>query len=372
MTPRTSPPYRADHVGSLLRPERLTHARDEHAAGRISADELREVEDEAIREVVRQQEDIGLQSATDGEFRRATWHMDFIDSLGGITHVEDRIKVEFHNEDGTISWEPTAMRVASRVTLEEPIFADHFRFLQSCVTSATPKLTIPSPSMVHFRGQRASIDDSVYPELDAFWDDVTTAYADEVRALGDLGCTYLQFDDTSLAYLNDPKQRDFVTRMGGDPVHLHEEYIGHINEALAGKPEGMAVTAHLCRGNFQSSWVAEGGYDYVAEALFNDLGVDGLFLEYDDARSGGFEPLRFVPKGKLVVLGLVTTKRGKLESKDELKRRIEEASQYVDVDQLCLSGQCGFSSTVEGNALTHEEQWAKLALIVETAREVWG
>jgi 5-methyltetrahydropteroyltriglutamate--homocysteine methyltransferase len=226
--------------------------------------------------------------------------------------------------------------------------------------------------MVHFRGQRASIDESVYPELDAFWDDVTTAYADEVRAIGELGCTYLQFDDTSLAYLNDPNQRDFVTRMGGDPVHLHEEYIGHINEALAGRPDEMAVTAHLCRGNFQSSWVAEGGYDYVAEALFNDLGVDGLFLEYDDARSGGFEPLRFVPKGKLVVLGLVTTKRGKLESKDELKRRIEEASQYVDIDQLCLSGQCGFSSTVEGNALTHEEQWAKLALIVETAREVWG
>jgi 5-methyltetrahydropteroyltriglutamate--homocysteine methyltransferase len=372
MTPRTSPPSRADHVGSLLRPERLTRARDEHAAGRISADELREVEDEAISEVVRQQEEVSLQSATDGEFRRATWHMDFIDSLGGISHAEERIRVEFHNEDGTISWEPAAMRVSSRVMLKEPIFADHFRFLQSCVTTATPKLTIPSPSMVHYRGGRASIDETVYPDIDEFWSDLTTAYADEVRALGELGCTYLQFDDTSLAYLNDPKQRDFVTRMGGDPEHLHEEYIGHINEALEGRPEGMAVTAHLCRGNFQSSWVAEGGYDYVAEALFNDLGVDGLFLEYDDARSGGFEPLRFVPKDKLVVLGLVTTKRGELESKDELKRRIEEAGTYVDVDQLCLSGQCGFSSTVEGNALTHDEQWAKLALIVETARDVWG
>jgi methionine synthase II (cobalamin-independent) len=372
VTPRTSPPYRADHVGSLLRPARLTVARDDHAAGRLTTEELRRVEDQAIREVVRQQEEIGLRSATDGEFRRTTWHMDFIDSLGGITHAEERITVRFHNDEGTIDWQPTAMRVSGRVTLKEPIFADHFRFLQSCVKTATPKLTIPSPSMLHYRGGRASIDESVYPDLDAFWDDVTTAYADEVRALGDIGCTYLQFDDTSLAYLNDPAQRDFVTRMGGDPEHLHEDYIRHINEALADKPEGMTVTAHLCRGNFQSSWVAQGGYDHVAEALFNDLDVDGLFLEYDDARSGGFEPLRFVPPGKVVVLGLVTTKRGELETKDELERRIEAAARHVDVEQLCLSGQCGFSSTVEGNALTHDEQWAKLRLIVETAQEVWG
>jgi methionine synthase II (cobalamin-independent) len=372
MTPRTSPPYRADHVGSLLRPPELVRARDEHAAGRLSADELRAVEDEAIRDVVRKQEEVGLQSATDGEFRRTTWHMDFIDSLGGITHAEEEILVEFHNPAGTIEWRPAAMRVSDRVTLKEPIFADHFRFLQSCVTTATPKLTIPSPSMVHFRGQRAAIDEDVYPDLDAFWSDLTTAYAAEVRALGDLGCTYLQFDDTSLAYLNDPKQRDYATRMGSDAEHLHEDYIRHINESLEGRPGGMTVTAHLCRGNFQSSWVAEGGYDFIAEALFNDLGVDGLFLEYDDARSGGFEPLRFVPKGKFVVLGLVTTKTGALESKDQLKRRIEEASRYVDIEQLCLSGQCGFSSTVEGNALTPDEQWAKLALIVETAREVWG
>ena len=372
MTPRTSPPFRADHVGSLLRPAELTRARAEHAAGRLSADELRAVEDDAIRDVVRKQEEVGLQSATDGEFRRATWHMDFIDSLGGITHAEERIKVEFHNEDGTISWEPTAMRVSERVTLKEPIFADHFAFLQSCVTTATPKLTIPSPSMVHYRGGRASIDDTIYPDLEDFWSDLTTAYADEVRALGDLGCTYLQFDDTSLAYLNDPKQRDFVTNTRRRPRApargLHPPH----QRGARGPPEGMAVTAHLCRGNFQSSWVAQGGYDYVAEALFNDLAVDGFFLEYDDARSGGFEPLRFVPPGKLVVLGLVTTKRGELESKDELKRRIEEAGRYVDVEQLCLSGQCGFSSTVEGNALTEDEQWAKLELIVETAREVWG
>jgi 5-methyltetrahydropteroyltriglutamate--homocysteine methyltransferase len=372
VTPRTAPPYRADHVGSLLRPAWLTVAREDHAAGRLTSAELRAIEDEAIREVVRQQEEIGLRSATDGEFRRTTWHMDFIDSLGGITHVDEETLVQFHNEAGTIEWRPAAMRVAGRVTLMEPIFADHFRFLLSCVTTATPKLTIPSPSMLHYRGGRASIDESVYPDLDEFWADVTTAYAGEVRALGELGCTYLQFDDTSLAYLNDPVQREFVTRMGGDPEHLHEDYIRHINDALEDRPEGMTVTAHLCRGNFQSSWVAQGGYDYVAEALFNDLAVDGLFLEYDDARSGGFEPLRFVPPGKLVVLGLVTTKRGELESKDDLKRRIEDASRFVDVDQLCLSGQCGFSSTVEGNALTHDEQWAKLRLIVETAREVWG
>jgi 5-methyltetrahydropteroyltriglutamate--homocysteine methyltransferase len=372
MTPRTAPPYRADHVGSLLRPSSLARARDEHAGGRLSADDLRAVEDEAIREVVRRQEEVGLRSATDGEFRRATWHMDFIDSLGGITHADEEILVEFHNEAGTIEWRPAAMRVSDRVTLKEPIFADHFRVLRSCVTTATPKLTIPSPSMVHFRGQRAAVDEVIYPDLDEFWADLTAAYADEVRALGELGCTYLQFDDTSLAYLNDPRQRDYATRMGSDAAHLHEDYIQHINEALDGRPEGMTVTAHLCRGNFQSSWVAEGGYDYIAEALFNDLGVDGLFLEYDDARSGGFEPLRFVPPGKVVVLGLVTTKRGELESKDELKRRIEDAARHVDVGQLCLSGQCGFSSTVEGNALTHDEQWAKLRLIVETAEEVWG
>ena len=372
MTHRPSPPYRADHVGSLLRPDALVRARGEHAAGRLGNEGLRAAEDEAIRDVVARQEEIGLQSATDGEFRRTTWHMDFIDSLGGITHADEEILVEFHNEAGTIEWRPAAMRVSDRVTLREPIFADHFRFLQSCVSTAAPKLTIPSPSMLHFRGGRASIDDAVYPDLDEFWTDVASAYADEVRALGAIGCTYLQFDDTSLAYLNDPSQRAFAERMGSDASHLHEDYIRHINDALAERPEGMTVTTHLCRGNFQSSWVAAGGYDFVAEALFNDLEVDGLFLEYDDERSGGFEPLRFVPKGKVVVLGLVTTKRGELEAKDELKRRIEEASQYVDVDQLCLSPQCGFSSTVEGNALSHEQQWAKLRLIVETAREVWG
>ena len=372
MTLRDAPPYRADHVGSLLRPASVTRAREEHAEGRLDAEALSAIEDDAIRDVVAMQEQAGLRSATDGEFRRATWHMDFIDSLGGVTHADEEILVQFHNEDGILEWRPAAMRVSGRVTLTEPIFADHFEFLQSCVTSATPKLTIPSPSMVHYRGGRAAIDETIYPDLDEFWKDLTGAYAEEVRALADLGCTYLQLDDTSLAYLNDPTQRDFAARMGAEPEHLHEDYIRHINDALADRPQGMAVTVHLCRGNFQSSWVAEGGYDFVAEALFNELEVDGLFLEYDDERSGTFEPLRFVPKGKVVVLGLVTTKRGDLESKDELKRRIEEASRYVDIDQLCLSPQCGFSSTVEGNALSADEQVAKLQLIVETAEEVWG
>jgi 5-methyltetrahydropteroyltriglutamate--homocysteine methyltransferase len=227
--------------------------------------------------------------------------------------------------------------------------------------------------MVHYRGGRAAIDEDVYPEMDEFWADLTSAYAEQVRRVNELGCTYLQFDDTSLAYLNDPKQREMIAQQGSSDVdHLHEAYIAHINEALADKPEGMAVTTHMCRGNFRSSWVAEGGYDFVAEALFNNLDVDGFFMEWDDARSGGFEPLRFVPKGKTVVLGLVTTKRGELESKDELKRRIEEATQYVDLDQLCLSPQCGFSSTVEGNVLSREQQADKLRLIVEVAEEVWG
>jgi len=371
MSVRNTPPYRADHVGSLLRPPELLQAREDFATDKITADELRAIEDDAIRDVVKLQEDVGLRSATDGEFRRASWHMDFIYQLGGISKAPGNLSVKFHNAEGDIEFTPAAMHIDGLLTLEKPIFAEDFEFLKG-VTSNTPKLTIPSPSMVHYRGGRAAIEESVYPDMDRFWDDLTTAYADQVQAIGDLGCTYLQFDDTSLAYLNDPSQRAEMAAKGDDSEHLHESYIRHINEALEKRPEGMAITTHMCRGNFRSSWVAEGGYDFVAEALFNDLGVDGFFMEWDDARSGGFEPLRFVPKGKVVVLGLVTTKSGELESKDLLKRRIEEASQYVDVDQLCLSPQCGFSSTVEGNALTRSQQADKLRLIVETAQEVWG
>ncbi|HEX4280628.1 MAG TPA: 5-methyltetrahydropteroyltriglutamate--homocysteine S-methyltransferase [Solirubrobacteraceae bacterium] len=370
---RTTPPFRADHVGSLLRPAELLDARADFDAGRIGTDDLRAVEDEAIRDAVQLQKDAGLLSATDGEFRRATWHMDFIYQIGGISQAPGDIKVQFQNEHGTVEWTPAALHVTEKIHLDHTIFADAFEFLKSNVNGATPKLTIPSPNMVHYRGGRAAVDERIYPDMDEFWTDLCAAYADELRALGELGCTYLQFDDTSLAYLNDPRQREQIKQRGASDVeHLHEQYVRNINRALEGKPEGMVVTTHLCRGNFRSSWAAEGGYDYVAEALFGGLGVDGFFLEYDDARSGGFEPLRFVPEGKFVVLGLVTTKHGELESKDVLKRRIEEASRYVPIDQLCLSPQCGFSSTVEGNTLTREQEIAKLELIVETAAEVWG
>jgi 5-methyltetrahydropteroyltriglutamate--homocysteine methyltransferase len=370
---RTKPPFRADHVGSLLRPPQLLKARDDFAAGRIAAEELRAVEDDAVRDIVRKQEDTGLQSATDGEFRRASWHMDFIYQLDGITKESGQIKVKFHNEQGDIEFTPAALHVDGKLGVSRTIFGDAFRFLQQTVTKNIPKLTIPSPSMVHYRGGRAAIDPDVYPDLDSFWADLVAAYREEVRRLGELGCTYLQVDDTSLAYMNDPHQREYIASIGGDPEHQHVEYIHHINEALAERPEGMSVTTHMCRGNFRSSWAAEGSYDFVAEALLNELDVDGFFMEWDDERSGGFEPLRFLPKGeKQVVLGLVTTKRGQLESKDELKRRIEDATKHAPLEQLCLSPQCGFSSTVEGNVLTEEEQWAKLRLIVEVAREVWG
>src|SRR4051794_24266128 len=373
MALRTTPPFRADHVGSLLRPPELLQAREDHAAGKIDAAELRGIEDDAIREVVKLQEDVGLRTATDGEFRRASWHMDFIYSLDGVSKAPGDLAVQFHNEQGDIEFTPAAMQIDGRLGVSETIFGEAFEFLKTCVSDKqTPKLTIPSPSMVHYRGGRAAIDESLYPDMDEFWADLVGAYREEVRRLGELGCTYLQFDDTSLAYLNDPKQREHVREIGGDAEHQHEAYIHHINESLAQRPPGMAVTTHMCRGNYRSSWVAEGGYDFVAEALFNELNVDGLFMEWDDARSGGFEPLRFVPPGKVVVLGLVTSKRGELEDKDALKRRIEEASRHVDPDQLCLSPQCGFSSTVEGNALTAEQQADKLRLVVETAQEVWG
>jgi 5-methyltetrahydropteroyltriglutamate--homocysteine methyltransferase len=369
---RTTPPFRADHVGSLLRPPQLLQARNDFAAGKIDAAELRAIEDDAILEAVKLQEDVGLQSATDGELRRASWHMDFIYQLDGISKEAGDISVKFYNEDGEIEFTPAALHVDGKLGVSRTIFGEDFAFLKNTVTTTVPKLTIPSPSMVHYRGGKAAIDPNIYSDLDAFWADLTAAYADEVRRLGELGCTYLQVDDTSLAYMNDPHQREYVASIGGDPERQHVEYIHHINESLAHRPEGMAVTTHMCRGNFRSSWAAEGDYEFVAEALFSELEVDGFFMEWDDERSGGFAPLRFVPKGKQVVLGLVTTKHGELERKDDLKRRIEEASAFVDLDQLCLSPQCGFSSTVEGNVLTIDEEIAKLRLVVEVADEVWG
>jgi 5-methyltetrahydropteroyltriglutamate--homocysteine methyltransferase len=374
MPAREKPPFRADHVGSLLRPPELTQARARFKTGEIDAEELRGVEDEAIRGVIDLQRDAGLQSVTDGEFRRTSWHMDFIYSLGGIEQdAEHSILVEFHNEGGEYSYSPPATVVAERVTLPETIFAGAFTFLRdNAHPEQTPKLTIPSPSMVHYRGGSSSIDRSVYPDMDAFWDDLTSAYNAQMHGVYELGGRYLQLDDVSLAYINDPAQRAHIEEIGGDPAHLHEQYIANINRALEDKPEDLVITTHLCRGNNQSMWAAEGGYDFVAEALFGDLNVNGYFLEYDDERSGTFEPLRYVPAGKQVVLGLVTTKRPQLEDPDLLKRRIEEASQYVDVEQLCLSGQCGFSSTEEGNKLTIDEEKAKLELIVSVAEDIWG
>jgi 5-methyltetrahydropteroyltriglutamate--homocysteine methyltransferase len=369
---RTTPPFRADHVGSLLRPAHLLAARENLAAGRIDAAELRRIEDAAIADAVAMQAEVGLQSATDGEFRRASWHMDFIYQLGGISKAPGNLAVKFRNPSGMIEFTPAALHVGSKIGLDNTIFADDFKYLQSVVTSATPKLTIPSPNMVHYRGGPASIDHDVYPAMEEFWSDLSAAYAEQVRRLGELGCRYLQLDDTSLAYLNDPAQRAEIAERGEDAEHLHLRYIRQVNDAIASRPPDMAVTTHMCRGNFRSSWAAEGGYDFVAEALFSELNVDGFFLEYDDERSGGFEPLRFVPPGKMVVLGLVTTKSGKLEDPDALKRRIDEAARFVPLDQLCLSPQCGFSSTVEGNVLTADEQAAKLRLVVEVAADVWG
>ncbi len=374
--PLSQPPFRADHVGSLLRPAELTRARAEHKAGRLGADELRKQEDDAILGAVRMQEDLGLQGITDGEFRRSSWHMDFLYQIGGVRKVQQNITVHFHSDKGDVDFTPSGLKVEGKLALDGCIFGEHFDYLKSVTTRGTPKLTIPSPSMMHYRGGRAAIDESVYPRMEDFWRDLSAVYARELAELGKRGCTYLQLDDTSLAYLNDPKQRDYVRSIGGNADEQHKIYIRNLNAALAGKPAGMRVCTHMCRGNFRSSWAAEGGYDHVAEALFTELNVDGFFLEYDDARSGGFEPLRFVPRDKnnrkYVVLGLVTTKRGGLESKDELKRRIDEAARFVPLEQLCLSPQCGFSSTEEGNALSLDEQRAKLALVVETAREVWS
>ena len=369
-----NPPFRADHVGSLLRPPELLRARAERQSGRLSSEELRHVEDHAIRDTVRMQREIGLEAVTDGEFRRGSWHMDFLYQIGGVAKTDQTLRIQFKNEAGPVEAALGAFRVGRRLTLDKTIFAEDFAYLKSAAPAGTvAKLTVPSPSMLHYRGGRAVIDQAAYPEMDAFWNDLAEVYRREIAGLAALGCTYLQLDDTSLAYLNDPAQRAYVTSIGGDGDKQHLTNIRLINAALAGKPAGMAVCTHMCRGNFRSSWVADGGYDHVAEALFGELAVDGFFLEYDDARSGGFEPLRFVPRGcKRVVLGLVTSKRAALEAKDDLKRRIDEAAKYVPLDQICLSPQCGFSSTVDGNALTIDEQKAKLHLVVETAREVWG
>jgi 5-methyltetrahydropteroyltriglutamate--homocysteine methyltransferase len=369
MTRRATPPFRADHVGSLLRPPELLVARDEFAAGTIDAAQLAAVEDRAIADAVKLQENVGLQSATDGEFRREQWHADFLYAIPGIQRGALGAPLPVYRKDGQITWTPNATEVTGRVHLETPIFGDHFSFLARTVAAALPKLTVPSPSMAHFR---VDLSKSPYTDPEEYRADIAAVYAAEVAGLYELGCRYLQFDDTIFAFLNDPAWRANASAGGLDPDRQHLLNVEVINTALAAKPADMKVTIHMCRGNYQSAWFSSGGYDFVAEDVFGSLNVDGLFLEYDDERSGTFEPLRFVPDDQVVVLGLMTTKTPELESKDTLKRRIDEAAKYVDTGRLCISGQCGFASTVEGNALTIDQERAKLELLVETAREVWG
>ena len=375
MNIRKAPPFRADHVGSFLRPSYLLEARAKKAAGKITSEQLREVEDRAIEEVIRLQTEVGLSSITDGEFRRTYFHIDFLDQLSG---VKSELPVAIRKPDGTEELAPPAIRVIDKVRHIKDIQRPDFLYLNSKVQALgkpalTPKVTIPSPTMLHFRGGRAGISKAAYPELDpVFYDDVADAYGAELQSLADAGCNYVQMDDTNLAYLCDERMREGARQRGDDPNELPHRYAEFINKVVARKPKGMTLAMHLCRGNFKSTHAAAGNYEPVAEALLSEMKLDAFFLEYDDERSGDFRPLRFLGEGKIVVLGLVTTKFGKLESKDELKRRIDEAAKYVSLDQLCLSPQCGFSSTVEGNNITTDDQRRKLSLVVETADEVWG
>ena len=360
-----------DHVGSFLRPKYLLDARAEKAAGTITAEQLRLVEDKAVTEIVKFQEDVGLKSITDGEFRRTYFHIDFLDQLGG---VKTDIPVTFIKPDGSQELAPPVMKVIDKVRHVKDIQLADFNYLKSQVSQGnTPKVTIPSPTMLHFRGGRAGISREAYPELDpTFYDDVAKAYGDELRSLAAAGCTYVQMDDTNLAYLCDEKMREAARQRGDDPNELPHRYAAFINKVVAQKPAGMLLAMHLCRGNFKSTHAASGNYEPVAEALLKEMNLDAYFMEYDDDRSGDFRPLRFLPKGKTVVLGLVTTKFGAMENKDDLKRRVEEAAKYVPLEQLALSPQCGFSSTVHGNDIAVEAQRAKLRLVIETAQEVWG
>ena len=371
MTTRPAPPFRADHVGSFLRPKYLLEARAQRARGEITPEQLRAVEDRAITEIVRFQEDVGLQSITDGEFRRTYFHIDFLERLGG---VKTDIPVTIVKPDGSEELAPPVMRVIDKVRHVTDIQRADFEYLKSQVSAGrTPKVTIPSPTMLHFRGGRAGISREHYPELDpAFYDDVAKAYGDELHSLAAAGCTYVQMDDTNLAYLCDDKMREAARQRGDDPNELPHRYAWFINKVVAQKPAGMTLAMHLCRGNFKSTHAAAGNYEPVAEALLAEMNLDAYFMEYDDERSGDFRPLRFLPKNKTVVLGLVTTKFGAMESKDALKRRIDEAARFAPLDQLCLSPQCGFSSTVHGNNIAVQAQRDKLRLVVEVAQEVWG
>jgi 5-methyltetrahydropteroyltriglutamate--homocysteine methyltransferase len=360
-------PSRADHVGSFLRPKYLLEARDQFARRQIDAAMLRSIEDRAISEVVRMQEDVGMQAITDGEFRRTYFHIDFLKQLDGVQSDDPQIVIK---PDGSEELAPPVMRVTGKVRHGRDIQRADFEYLKS-QTTRTPKVTIPSPTMLHFRGGRAGISQKDYPDLDAFYADVAQAYGAELRSLAAAGCRYVQMDDTNLAYLCDTRMREAARARGDDPNELPHRYASFINRVVALKPEGMTLAVHLCRGNFKSTHAAEGGYEPVAEALLSEMKVDAYFLEYDDERSGDFRPLRFLPKGKVVVLGLVTTKLGALESKDAIKRRIDEAAKFVPLEQLALSPQCGFSSSYHGNDIQMSQQTAKLRLVADVAREVW-
>jgi len=365
---RTTPPFRADHVGSLLRTAALKEARAKRERGEIGADALRAIEDQEIIKLIRRQEEVGLQSVTDGEYRRASWQTDFLLGLEGVESYYGERKFKFQGAQPR----PILLRLKSELGgFSGHPMIDHFGFLARHA-KATPKMTIPSPSTLHFRYGREAVPETIYPSMEDFYRDLGATYCKAVRAFADAGCRYLQLDEVNLAYLCDPALRDQVRARGDDPVTLPFIYAGMINAAISDIPPDMVVTMHLCRGNFRSTFVASGGYEPIAEMLFNTIGVHGYFMEFDTARAGGFEPLRFVPKGKEVVLGLVTSKAGTLERRDELKRRIDEAAKFADIDQLCLSPQCGFASTEDGNVLAEEEQWAKLRMIVEVADEVWG
>jgi 5-methyltetrahydropteroyltriglutamate--homocysteine methyltransferase len=365
---RTKPPYRADHVGSLLRSNALKEARNQREKGEITPEQLKEIEDREIEALIKKQEGVGLKSITDGEYRRASWQTDFLVALDGVESYFGERKFKFQGPQPR----PILLRINKKLGSYAPHpMIEHFKFVKAH-TKGTPKMTIPSPSTLHFRYGREAVPEAIYPSMDDFYRDLGTSFRKAVRAFADAGCRYLQLDEVNLTYLCDPKLRQQVTTRGDDPDRLPTIYAEMINAAIADIPSDMTITMHLCRGNFRSTFVASGGYEPVAEILFNSIKVDGYFMEYDTERAGGFEPLRFVPKGKTVVLGLVTSKAGQLESRDELKRRIEEAAKFVDIEQLALSPQCGFASTEEGNVLAEEEQWAKLRMIVELAEEVWG
>ena len=372
MTTGQTPPYRADHVGSLLRPRALLDARDAHGKGEMDDAELRAIEDDCIRDVARMQEDAGLQGITDGEYRRTFWHLDFLRQIAGVEITEGNFVARFRKDDGSeIGFKPPTMTVNGRLGHVRDIQAEDYKFLAS-VVSRTPKVCIPSPSMLHFRGGRKAIDEAAYPDMAGFYADLARVYNEEIMSLAGLGLRYLQLDDTNFAYLCDDRIREATRALGEDPDELPHTYCRLLNETLAGRPDDMAVTVHMCRGNHRSAWAAQGGYEPVADVLFNELDVDGFFMEYDDERSGDFAPLRFLPEGKTVVLGIVTSKHAALESADELKRRIDAAARYAPLEQLAISPQCGFSSTVDGNDLTADDQMAKLRRVVEVAEDVWG